>query len=134
VLAEPGYDAATPNLVEAHAWWTIHARPDAVLAYVRAHLPPDATASSTSSGNVAPGFASDTYQLPPIAGILSERVVAVAVVRLPDGVTAVRTDGEAVWITPRPAWELIPAHVDTVTFTARGATASGVAGRQPLAR
>jgi hypothetical protein len=38
-LGEPTYDEATPNLVDANAWWTTTASPQAVLAYVAAHLP-----------------------------------------------------------------------------------------------
>jgi hypothetical protein len=60
--------------------------------------------------------------------VLSERVLAVTVVQLSANTTAVRTDGEALWLTVRPAWEMIPAGVRSVTFTASGATYSGTPG------
>ena len=67
--------------------------------------------------------------LPPVPGVLRERVASVMVVRLAGGRTGVRTDGEAVWLTPRPAWEQIPSTVRSITFTAQGSTASGRSGR-----
>src|SRR5689334_12521609 len=39
-LSGPTDDQATPNLVDAYAWWTTTASPQAVRAYVAAHLPP----------------------------------------------------------------------------------------------
>lgn len=48
ILSLPTYDEATPNLVDAHAWWTTNASPDAVLAYVGGHLPAGATRYVTS--------------------------------------------------------------------------------------
>jgi len=66
--------------------------------------------------------------LAPIAGVLSERVLAVTVVQLNHNTTGVRTDGEAVRILPRPAWERISGGVRRVIVAARGATASGSPG------
>ncbi|MGO9971984.1 MAG: hypothetical protein ACLP01_04075 [Solirubrobacteraceae bacterium] len=54
--------------------------------------------------------------------------------RLPDGVTGVRTDGEAIWITPRPAWEHIPAGVRRITFTASGEGENGRKGPRSAPR
>jgi hypothetical protein len=66
--------------------------------------------------------------LAPVQNILSERVLAVTVVQITRSLTAVRTDGEAVWIVPRPAWEQIPPRARSVSFTASGAIADGKAG------
>ena len=130
-LREPTYDEATPNLVDAHAWWTTSASSSAVLAYVAAHVPAGATRytsgfSSGPSGTVI--TAAETFSLPPLAGVLTERVLGVTVVPLADGLTAVRTDGEAIWLSPRPSWERIPAGVRSVVFTARGANNDGRVG------
>ncbi len=129
ILAQPGYDELTPNLVDAHAWWTVPGTASDVLAYVAAHVPPDAKLSTSRGGNVAPGYESESFSLPAITGVLSERVLAITVEQLARGTTAVRTDGEAVWISARPAWEQIPAGVRTVTYTARTTTRSGKPGR-----
>ncbi|HEY1711557.1 MAG TPA: DUF4232 domain-containing protein [Solirubrobacteraceae bacterium] len=130
-LSEPTYDEATPNLVDAHAWWTTTASPHAVLAYVAAHLPGGAKASGQSTSSGPPGTVpteSETFALPPVRGVLGERVLGVTTAALAHGVTGIRTDGEAVWLTPRPAWEQIPDGVRRVVFTARGADARGRLG------
>ena len=59
----------------------------------------------------------ETFSLPPVAGVLTQRLLGVTAVPLADGATAVRTDGEAVWLTPRPRWERIPAGVRSVVLT-----------------
>jgi hypothetical protein len=130
-LGEPTDDEATPNLVDAHAWWTTTASPQAVLAYVAAHLPPGAKSSGEGSSSGPPGTVStesETFALSPIRGVLAERVLGVTAAAIAQGVTGIRTDGEAVWLTPRPAWEQIPSGVGRVTFTARGADAGGRLG------
>ena len=129
VLAQPGYDEATPNLADAPAWWTTAPSPGAVLAYVRAHRPKGASSFSTMSGSGPNGTSAEIFMLPPVPGVLRERVASVMVVQLAGGRTGVRTDGEAVWLTPRPAWEQIPSTVRSITFTAQGSTASGRGGR-----
>jgi len=122
-LAQPGYDEATPNLVDAHRWWTFSGSAADVLAYVIAHLPADA---KTYAGSVGSGaLVSDSFSLPAIPGVLGERVLAVTTVQLSTATIAVRTDGEAVWVVPRPSWEQIPPTASSVSFTASGPTASG---------
>jgi hypothetical protein len=131
VLGQPTYNEATPNLVDAHAWWTTSARSSSVLAYVAAHLPVGARRSGYGSGSGPPGTVTTafaTFSLPSVAGVLTERTIGVTVATLADGVTAVRTDGEAVWLTPRPSWERIPAAVRSVTLTASGQANDGRVG------
>jgi hypothetical protein len=68
------------------------------------------------------------FALPPVAGVLGLRALVVSVVQLTKTTAAARTDGEAVWITPRPAWLQIPDGASRVVFTAAGATDRGRAG------
>jgi hypothetical protein len=137
VLREPTYDEATPNLVDAHAWWTTSSSPAAVLAYVRAHLPHGVVGEGSSASGGPPGTvlaSSESFVLSGIPGTLAERVIGITFAALADGETAIRTDGEAVWITPRPAWERIPAGVERATFTASGASGNGVLGPPSASR
>jgi len=53
-LARPGYDVATPNLVDAHAFWTVPGSSAAVLVYVAARLPAGARPTFTEAGNMFP--------------------------------------------------------------------------------
>ncbi len=126
-LAQPGYDEATPNLVDAGAWWTTAARPADVLTYFEKHLPAGARLETSASGST--GLEVETFSFGSIRGVLTQRVISITLVPLADGSTGVRTDGEAVWLTPRPAWEQIPDTTRSITFTAQGSTASGRSGR-----
>lgn len=127
----PGYDEATPNLVDAHAWWTSTDSPGEILAYVKAHLPSDATMSgSFSSGKAGqpPTSTGEIWQLPPVRGVLQQRVLVLTLIPTSAGATDVRTDGEAVWLIPRASWERIPAGVQAVTFVLRGTRPDGQPG------
>ncbi len=81
------------------------------------------------------GFGGDTlthwevFSLPPVHNVLRERMIEVAVARLPGGVSGVRVAGEAIWHTPRTSWGRIPAGVRRVAFTARGVDARRRLGR-----
>jgi hypothetical protein len=128
VLAEVTLRESDPNLVDAHAWWTTRQSPASVLAYVSAHLPVGAQAAGTEMGSTPRGFQAETFTLPPVPGVLSERMIAVAVVQLTGTTTAVRTDGEAIWLSPRPTWERIPGNVTSARFTASGEPTNGRSG------
>lgn len=127
-LRYPTIDEATPNLVDAQSWWTTQASPAAVLDYVATHVPAGATQYSETVGfsGSPPWFRS--YAFPPVPGVLDQRLIGVEVTPLPGGETGIRTDGEAIWISPRPSWEQIPAGVKTVEITARGGSFSGRPG------
>jgi hypothetical protein len=126
LLSQPGYDEATPNLLDAHEWWTTRQSPAAVVGYVAHHLPSGVAGSGGTSGGSS-GLQERNWELAPVAGV-TRRVLSVSVVRTNSGQTAVRLDGEAVWQTPRPAWERIPAGVTSASFTGRGPAPSGRGG------
>ena len=126
-LAQPGWNSATPNLVDAWGWWTTALKPEDVLAYVEKHLP--AGAKLEGSENGSSGVAGEAFSFGSIPGVLSDRVISITVVPLAGKGTGVRTDGEAIWLTPRPAWEQIPSTVRSITFTAQGSTPAGRSGR-----
>lgn len=127
VLANPPYTPATPNLVDDSGWWVASDSPDDVLAYVKAHIPAPAKLTTTvgegQGGQTAYGFS-----WPAEDGVLSSRELIVEVVRLNDGSTGIRADSQDVWITPRPASEVIPAGMHQLTVSITG----GNAQQQPL--
>jgi hypothetical protein len=128
VLSSPGVGApATPTLVDDSAFWTVAGTPASVIAYVKAHAPAGSTLSTGGTGS-QPGKPTTTslgYALPALPGVISSRVLAITVAPLPDGLIAVRADGEVVWIIPRPASEHIPPAAEvTVAVIDPGVPAS----------
>ncbi|HET9125193.1 MAG TPA: DUF4232 domain-containing protein [Solirubrobacteraceae bacterium] len=127
-LRSPGFSIAGPELVDASAWWTVDAPPGRLVAYVRAHLPhrrPIVTHGvGGEPGRVTDGFWS--YAPPP--GLL-QLSAAIQTDVLRGGLTAVRLDGEATWLVPRPSWDRIPASVRSVTYTARATVTAPSTGR-----
>jgi hypothetical protein len=122
VLRAPSFEQATPNLVDAHHWWSLHGEATSVLAYVTARLPRGAQQFVSGSGGFAPVYRMKAFLLAPLAGVLSERVLAVSVAQVSPSTTVVRTDGEAVWVVPRPASEQLPARIDEIDITSRSFT------------
>src|SRR5579875_21471 len=125
-LASPGFALTTPESVDDTSWWTIDAPPSKVVAFLRAHRPRALRLVDHSAGGepgrIAAAFWS--YAAPPGLGQLTAAVQAAP---LGGGRTAVRLDGEATWIVPRPSWDRIGAAVRSVTYTAR-ATIVGLDG------
>lgn len=117
VLGAPGYDEATPNLVDAHFWWTVSGRATEVLAYATKRMPRGAKLLVSGWGGPRPSWYMKSFSLRPIPGVLAQRVLAVTVAQLDSTTTAIRTDGEAVWITPRPASERVPSGVREIDIT-----------------
>src|SRR5579875_668942 len=125
-LASPGFALTTPESVDDTTWWTIDAPPSKVVAFVRAHRPRELRLVDHSVGG-EPGRVTDdfwSYAAPP--GLM-QLTAAVQAAPLGGGRTAIRLDGEATWIVPRPSWDRIGAAVRSVTYTAR-ATIVGLDG------
>jgi hypothetical protein len=127
-LRSPGFSIAGPELLDATSWWTVDAPPWRLVAYIRAHLPhrrPIVTHGvGGEPGRVTDGFWS--YAPPPGLMQLS---AAIQTDVLRDGLTAVRLDGEATWLVPRPSWDRIPASVRSVTYTTRATVTAPSSGR-----
>jgi hypothetical protein len=116
LLAGPGFGPpGTPNAVDEHAWWLVPVTPAEALAYICAHLPPGTTRPlSFGGGLMGPNVPENMiagFTWPGNAGTL-----AVWVVRLANGSTALRMDAEVVWVTPRAASDRIPAGARLLTI------------------
>jgi hypothetical protein len=118
-LAHRGPGAATPNIVDQHAWWVVPGRPQDVLAFVRARRPSGALSELSGSTSLR-GITTSwfvRFKWRPIGGVLSERALVVQFVRLPHGSTGVRADAQDVWVVPRPAGERIPSSARVLDVT-----------------
>jgi len=102
----------TPNVVDDHDWWVLPGTPREALAYIKAREPAEARYNFTHGSGGGPGEPQNEFMVftwPPVAGVLDTRQLALEAVQLPGHSTGLRADAEVVWLTPRPASEVIPA-------------------------
>jgi hypothetical protein len=124
-LVAPGEGAINPDLVTVTRWWRAPGRPQAVLAWIRAHMPRELVLQGRSDGgtyNPRPSVdlpESWIYQfgLPPVPNVLIQRWLVVLLV--PDGSdqTAIRVDAQVTWLPAKPAAERLPVGARAVTVT-----------------
>lgn len=125
---------ATPNVVEAHAWWTVPGSRAEVMAYVRGHPPNGSALISWGSGDTRglTSFESVTFAWPAVAGVLSTRSLVLTAVQLPHGSTGLRADTQVVWVTPRPASERIPAGARRLDVSVTSSLKGNLAPQRPF--
>ena len=115
VLAQPSERLFFAAQVDRHAFWTTDAAPKAVIASVRAHLPAGAKRLAFGFGG---GEVFASYGLPMIdRKALALRQIVVDAVRLANGTTAVRADGEVQYIAPRTEQQQIPPQAQLLQIT-----------------
>lgn len=135
VLAHAGAGGPdTPNVVEAHAWWTVPGSRAEVMAYVRGHPPNGSALISLGSGGIrgATTFESVTFAWPAVAGVLSTRWLVLTATQLPQGSTGLRVDSQVVWVTPRPASEWIPAGARHLKVSVTSSLKGNLAPQRPF--
>jgi hypothetical protein len=74
-LAEPGERPVTPDVATVTRWWHAPGQPQAVLAWVSAHMPAGFTLGSSGSGD---GSWVDQFALPAVPYVLTQRSLVVA--------------------------------------------------------
>ncbi len=111
--------SSSGNRVDRHIWWRTPASFSSVVAFLKNHRPPGTRAqgSGREGGPGVPRNETLSFGLPLIRGVVSSRSLLFWVVALRGGGTAVRVDGEDIWIVPRPASEQVPAGVHEVDIT-----------------
>src|SRR5689334_3750067 len=112
-LTQPGARPATPDLASVTRWWRVPGRPQEVLAWIRAHLPPGFTPAGTGTGS---GSCTSVLALPAVPDVLTQRELVMLAVRS-GSQSAIRVDAQVVWLPARPVAELVlpAARVLTVT-------------------
>jgi hypothetical protein len=119
-LSGPSGVPATPNVVDVHRYWRVPGDFRSVFAWISRHRPPGATTSGSGRGATYGRLQMlfVQYEFPGVPGTISQESVAIAVSAARGGDTAVRADAWAVWVTPRPAWERVPAGIRSVAVFA----------------
>lgn len=110
-LKSPPIEPSTPNLVDRHAWWVLPGQPLEVLAWIKANWPTGSKLDLESSEDKRGRATSWNIGLvwPPIKAKVDERTLEITVTSPTGGGTAMRADAQAVWVTPHPPSERIPA-------------------------
>lgn len=100
---------ASPNAVDDHAWWIVPGPPADVRAYIDEHLATGSSAISWGAGkdNGVTTFEGPSLSQLQLTGTPGPGRMAVSVVGLPSGSTALRADAQVVWVTLRPPTETI---------------------------
>ena len=141
---------ASGNLVDCHTWWTVPGNPEALEAFLKAHLPTGTTVllwGSNSGYGVTQWVVG--YRLPAVNDVLQFRELNVEFTALPDGRTGVRGDGLVIWLAPSSPSDAVPATaqvldvevklahqeltlVDQVTESVKVAAVAAMIDRMPL--
>jgi hypothetical protein len=113
----------TRNLVDVHGFWRVPGQPRTVLDWVESHPPAGSTRNMSGASGTSKGISTvwDGYALAPIARVESYRELVVEVAQASGSGTALRADGQVVWLIAKPSSERIPAGVTSIAITARRA-------------
>ena len=111
---------ASLNLFNVYRDWRVPGDPRALFSWIKAH-PPTGSKISTwgSNGQWGRTVSWDvTFALPPVPGRVYQEGLGIEVSAAKAGGSAVRADGWAIWLIPRPAWEHVPSGIHGVSVFA----------------
>jgi hypothetical protein len=138
VASEPALEGGVSHpgslqLVETERYWQLPGEPEAVAAWIRAHIPAGARVSYTGDGG-GPGvirfFAAFRFPVSEPEVISSEELFFE--VTAAEGGTALRADGQVIWALPRAASEHIPAGVSAISVRATASVPTPVSVSQTI--
>jgi hypothetical protein len=115
----PGEEAALSNLIDARRYWRVPGSPQSVLAWIAAHPPAGGRAVGEGSYPAPHGHGTifdARYNFRSQRGA-DYRSLTFELTMATGGGTAVRADGQAIWIMTRPPWERVPPAARAVTVT-----------------
>lgn len=107
--------------VSGHAKWTSGKSQQAVIAYIRGHVPAGATLESSGSSS-GPGIGTQLtlmYTWPSVGLELYNRSLSISVGAPAHGGSEVFATSQSDWIVPRPLSEHVPSGVHAVEVTLR---------------
>jgi hypothetical protein len=114
--------SSNPNQVAQSEFWRVPGEPWQAIRWIKAHPPAGARIFVESRGGKlgAPAVWAVSFARRPVWNVLDGRQLAVTVAAASGGGTALRADGLATWLVPRPASEWIPAGARVLDVEVRG--------------
>jgi hypothetical protein len=111
-----GGQPATTAIVDYHAFWHVSGDPQTVFQWIEAHAPAGGKLAGQGSGFAGgvPDEWSISWLFPVEPGVLFERGLGIAVTTAKGGGVAIRADGWAIWLIPRPLRDRVPSGVSAV--------------------
>jgi hypothetical protein len=107
-LHHPSQTPATSYLIDRSTWWTVPMSATATMAWIRTHPPSGLRRTTSGSGVGANGpFADVGFEDEP-SGSFTSATLLIEVVPTGPGTSAIRVDGQTIWLPPRPAATLVP--------------------------
>ena len=129
-LQKPPTVTASPYRLSAHGWWRMPLGPSDALTWLRAHPPTGLRTQGSRSGSVSTSIAYLTFT---DAGASPAESATLVLEIAADGQgSALRADGQTLWIPPRTAAEQVPADVQQVDLLAYQGSPSHVLDRATL--
>jgi hypothetical protein len=117
-LSRPAAMPRLSDLVDDVSWWRVPGSPQTVLAWEKTHLPQRFTLAGSGTAGSPPTMWSQQYTLPSVAGVLTQRGLAMETVSAGGGQSVVRVDAQVAWLPAKPVSERIPSGVKVVTISA----------------
>jgi len=114
-LARAPETIGSPDAVYSHAFWLVKGQPKAVLAGLSARLPH--RFSEVGSGVYGTREWFESFGLPDVPGVLTERTLLISVASAGGGQTAIRVDAQVVWVPAKSGSERVPSAATAVTIT-----------------
>ncbi len=117
-----GPGQASFDLVDDHRYWRVPGAPQTVIDWIESHAPPGSHSYSQGVAGLPsdqPRVLDETFTFASGPNGIDDRALPVEATSAKGGGTAVRADGQAVWLLAKPPWERIPpaAMVVSVTVT-----------------
>lgn len=120
--------SSSPNVVEQSEFWRVPGDPWDVFSWLKKHPPAGTYVGGTGGGGNRDGMQvwNVSFARAGIREVMDSRELSVTLAKATGGGTAVRADGVAIWIVPRPASEQVPTGATTVQVSVRGMQAKPV--------
>ncbi len=101
---------AREKVVVLTAWWLVQGTPGQMLSYLESHQPAGSSLAESGSSEGLPGNSTEAgFFWPAIPRARGQLSLKAEAVQLAGGITGLRVDAQASWLTPRPGTEVVPS-------------------------